>query len=89
MTSWDTKLGPEPNIHSFSPSNKRRDYNRQASERRSRIIQKPVAKKKKILKPLKREFGKGLVGKLLNRTFNRSRIDSKVREQMEEISDHR
>lgn len=89
MTPWDTKLGPEPNIKSFSPSNQRREYNRQVSERRGRIQQKPIAKKKRKLKPLKREFGKGLVGKLLNRTFNRNRIDSKVREQMEEISDHR
>lgn len=50
---------------------------------------KPVKKEKKKKKILKREFGKGLVGNLLNRTFNRNRINSKVREQMEDISDHR
>jgi len=89
VSSWSANnLGPTPNIHSLSPSNNRREYMRSQSERRNRIPNKPLLKKKKP-KPLKREFGKGLVGKLLNRTFNRSRINSKVREQMEEISDHR
>ena len=91
VAGWNRDLGPEPNIQSLSPSTKKRDYIRSQSEtRRNRILSKPVAKKKpQKLKPLKREFGKGLVGKLLNRTFNRNRIDSKVREQMEDISDHR
>lgn len=86
VSSWDPNLGPEPIIQSLSPKTKRLDAMRPQNERRGRI--QNIVKKKK-LKPLKREFGKGLVGKLLNRTFNRSRINSKVREQMEEISDHR
>lgn len=90
--SWaDRNLGPEPDIQSLSPSANRKSIVRSQSEqhRRNRIAEKPVAKKKSKLKALKREYGKGLVGNLLNRTFNRNRINSKVREQMEEISDHR
>ncbi|XP_057310794.1 inactive rhomboid protein 1-like [Hydractinia symbiolongicarpus] len=91
VTPWDKSLGPEPTIQSVSPYAKRRkpEYIRQPSDRRSRMQVKPVKKEKKKKKILKREFGKGLVGNLLNRTFNRNRINSKVQEQMEDISDHR
>ena len=85
VSPWDSKvLGPEPRITAAGQQISRPDYLRQPSERRDRIKTRPPKVKK-----LKREFGKGLVGNLLNRTFNRNRINSKVREQMEDIEDHR
>lgn len=37
----------------------------------------------------RREVGKGLVGQLLNRSYNMDRMDSVVQGQMDELDDHR
>lgn len=37
----------------------------------------------------RREIGKGLVGRVLNRSFRSKRMDSYVQKQIEEIEDHR
>lgn len=36
-----------------------------------------------------REFGKGIMGNFLNRTLNRKKITSRIKEQFEEVSNHR
>ena len=37
----------------------------------------------------RRQFGKGLVGRMLNRTIRRKRLTSEVRKQLEHLTDHR
>ena len=37
----------------------------------------------------RREYGKGMVGRLLNRTIKRKRLTSTVKKQMASLSDHR
>ena len=54
----------------------------QVNERRNRITVDRMSKKK-------REFGKSVVGNLLNLNPLKNRITSKVREQIDEFSDHR
>ncbi|XP_033120171.1 inactive rhomboid protein 1-like isoform X2 [Anneissia japonica] len=37
----------------------------------------------------RRQIGKGLVGRILNRSYRKQRLDSEVKEQLESIEDHR
>ena len=57
-----------------------------ASQRGARInqIQRPAA-----LRANRREIGKGLVGRWLNRTIKRRRLTSSVKQQMDNMEDHR
>ena len=86
VSTWDKRLGPEPKITDAAPGH-RPDFLRQQSERRSRLSIKPDMTRIPLKKG-KRQFGKGLIGSLLNRTFRR-RIDSNVIKQMDDIDDHR
>ena len=62
---------------------------RTPSERRHRMQHRPVIKKRRPVKKGKRRFGQGLIGRLLNRRLKKQKIPSAVREQLEDISDHR
>ena len=37
----------------------------------------------------RREYGKGMVGRWLNRTIKRKRLTSAVKKQMDSLTDHR
>lgn len=54
-------------------------------QRRGQRIAVPV---KKLFAREKRPYGLGMVGKLTNRTY-RKRIDSYVKQQIEDMDDHR
>ena len=62
---------------------------RTPSERRHRMQHRPVIKKRPKAKKGKRRFGQGLIGRLLDRKLKKSRIPSVVKDQLEDISDHR
>ena len=55
-----------------------------ASVRGKRMVSRPVA-----VNANRREYGKGLVGRWLNRTIKRKRLPSTVRKQLDNLSDHR
>ncbi|XP_028406594.1 inactive rhomboid protein 1-like isoform X2 [Dendronephthya gigantea] len=71
------------------PSDSRPRLNRQistASQRGNRIIRLPVAP---VPSGNRREIGKGLVGRWLNRTIKRKRLTSSVKKQLDSMEDHR
>ena len=71
------------------PSDVRPHFTRQistASQRGNRIIRLPQAP---VLSGNRREIGKGLVGRWLNRTIKRKRLTSAVKKQLDSMEDHR
>lgn len=54
------------------------------SRRGQRIADRP-----RVTNANRREYGKGMVGRWLNRTIKRKRLTSTVKKQMESLSDHR
>ena len=57
-----------------------------ASQRGNRIIRLPQAP---VSSGYRRQIGKGLVGRWLNRTIKRKRLTSSIKEQMDSLEDHR
>ena len=57
-----------------------------ASQRGNRIIQMPHTR---VASGNRRQIGKGLVGRWLNRTIKRKRLTSAVKEQIDNLEDHR
>ena len=73
----------------FEPSEHRPRLTRQistASQRGNRIIRLPHAP---VSSGNRRQIGKGLVGRWLNRTIKRGRLTSAVKEQIDSLEDHR
>ncbi|XP_031554181.1 inactive rhomboid protein 1-like isoform X2 [Actinia tenebrosa] len=50
---------------------------------------KRMAGKPEVTNANRRQYGKGLVGRWMNRTIKRKRLSSTVRKQIEDLSDHR
>lgn len=48
-----------------------------------------IADRPRVTNANRREYGKGMVGRWLNRTIKRKRLTSTVKKQMESLSDHR
>lgn len=57
-----------------------------ASQRGNRIIRLPHTP---VSSGNRRQIGKGLVGRWLNRTIKRKRLTSEVKEQIDSLEDHR
>ena len=73
----------------FEPSERPR-FTRQistVSQRGNRIIRPPQARH--VASGNRRQIGKGLVGRWLNRTIKRKRLTSAVKQQIESMEDHR
>ncbi len=73
----------------FEPSPVRPRITRQistASQRGNRIIRTPQTH---VSSGNRRQIGKGLVGRWLNRTIRRGRLTSSIKQQIESLEDHR